>query len=335
MVAGRLADQKAAVMSAQDRLQAAQAQTDRIDRRATALIGIFSTLSAAASLWLGAMAVLDHRIDPARAALGLFVALALFEALAPLARGLGELGKMMDASRRVERELDQPDLHDAVAGPPSQPHFATADTLALARIHYEINGRVLLQDMSIELGAGEIVALAGPSGRGKTTILNIARGLVLPSQGAVWIGGRDIRDLPGERRAALIGYLPQRTALVSGSFADNLRLAAPDAPDDVLWDALRIAAIDELVRQRGGLLADIGEAGHGLSGGEKRRVALARAVLRKPPLLLLDEPTEGLDVPLAETVLKNIRSAMPQSAILVAAHRPEEKRWAGRIVALQ
>lgn len=335
VIAGRLGDQQAAIISAQDRLQTAQAETDRIDRRATALIGIFATIAAAASLWLGAMAVLDHQIDPASAALGFFVALALFEAIAPLARGLGELGKMMDAARRVGRELGHPGQDETDGKPASTPGMGDAPKLALKQVHYQIGGRVVLNDVSIEIKQGDIAALAGASGRGKTTILNIARGLILPTSGTVLIEGCDIQDLSKAARAALIGYLPQRTSLVSGSFADNLRLADPDAPDDALWEALRIAAIDDLVRQRGGLSADIGEAGRGLSGGEKRRLALARTVLTTPALLLLDEPTEGLDGSMADTVLENIRLAMPQSAILVAAHRPEEKRWAGRIVTLQ
>lgn len=330
---GRLEDQRQAIMAAQNRLQKAQAKTDKVDRHATALIGIFSSLAAALSLWLGAAGVLDHRLDAPKAALGFFVALALFEVAAPLARGLGELGKMTDAARRVHRELLPPALHHReersgkfMPGPGA--------ALALDGIGYKIDGRPILCDFHLEIAAGETVALTGASGRGKTTILNIARGLIVPESGTARAFGARLDILSNEILASLIGYLPQRTALVSGSVADNLRLAAPNAADDELWEALGIACIDNLVRQRGGLSALVGEAGGGLSGGEKRRLALARAILPKPRILLLDEPTEGLDGPLARAVLDNIRTALPHVAIIVAAHRAEEQLWAGRIVAL-
>jgi ATP-binding cassette subfamily C protein CydC len=132
-----------------------------------------------------------------------------------------------------------------------------------------------------------------------------------------------------------IAMVPQRHALVGGTTAENLRLAAPDASDEALWWALKQTRLADTIRAKGGLEAGLGFRGVGLSGGEARRLVLARALLCKPDLLLLDEPTEGLDAPLARSVLSGLRRALPDAAILMAAHRPEETEFADRVIPLE
>ena len=143
-----------------------------------------------------------------------------------------------------------------------------------------------------------------------------------------------MQSWPEADLSRIIGYLPQRTALVSGTIVDNLKLGSPEATDDMLWEALHVAALDSVVADKGGLGFFLGESGRGLSGGEKRRLALARMVLRNPRILLLDEPTEGLARETAQTVLARLRAAFPEAAILIAAHRPEEREWARRALPL-
>ena len=330
-VSGRLEDWRQSVMDAHVRVQRAQNEIDVADHQSMFVIAAFTTLAAGGALLLGAYATLGGRLDAAAAAIGFFTALALFEVAAPLARGIGELGRMVDAARRIDRQLATPPESSVVPGrAPAGP----APLLAFEGVGYSLGKRALFEPISFALRAGESLALTGESGSGKTTLLNLARGLLSPSYGRVLVEGRPVQSWSGTDLSRIIGYLPQRTALVSGTIVDNLKLGSPDATDDMLWQALHVAALDSVVADKGGLGFFLGESGRGLSGGEKRRLALARMVLRNPRILLLDEPTEGLAHETAETVLARLRAAFPEAAILIAAHRPEEREWAGRALSL-
>ncbi len=333
LVTGRLDDWRRSVMDAHVRLQDAQDTIDAADHQSVFVIAAFATLAAGGALFIGARAALAGELDAAAAAIGFFAALALFEVAAPLARGIGELGRMVDAARRIERQLDTPAA--AAAAPSAAPASpAAAPPLAFDGVSYAIGERVLFSGVAFTVAAGETLALTGASGSGKSTLLNLARGLLAPREGRILVAGRPLRSWAEADLSRFVGYLPQRTALVSGSIVDNLKLAAPDATDEMLWQALHIAALDTVVADRGGLGFRLGEGGRGLSGGEQRRLALARMVLRKPRLLLLDEPTEGLPHETAETVLSRLRTAFPAAAIVIAAHRPEEQQRAGQVVSL-
>jgi ATP-binding cassette subfamily C protein CydC len=330
VVTGRLADWQQSVMEAHLRLQHAQNEIDAADHQSVFVIAAFTTLAAGGALLLGAYASLGGRLDAAAAAIGFFAALALFEVAAPLARGIGELGRIIDAARRIGRQLDTP------AAAPIRPSGASAPgepPLALEGVGYAVGARPLFTGSLCRRRWREL-ALTGASGSGKTTLLNLARGLAVPREGQILVEGRSVESWSEADLSRIIGYLPQRTALVGGTIVDNLKLGCPDATDDMLWQALHIAALGSVVADKGGLGFRLGESGRGLSGGEKRRLALARMVLRRPRILLLDEPTEGLPHETAETVLARLRAAFPDAAMVIAAHRPEEREWAGRAVSL-
>lgn len=333
-VAGRLEDHRQSILDAHRRLQRAQASIDAVERVSALVLGLAGTIAAGGGLLIGGLAAADGKIDPASAALGFFAALALVETAAPLARGIAELGKMTDAARRIEAQFDDP------AGPapgkpmPASPLPADHPLLSVSDLAYRQRSRVLFEGIAFSVGAGETLALVGPSGSGKTTLLNVVRGLMVPAQGSVTIEGRPLDAYGEAERAACIGYLPQRTTLVSGTIADNLRIADPEASDDMLWHSLKIACLDRVVEERGGLDCQLGEAGLGLSGGERRRLALARMLLRRPRIILLDEPTEGLDEETARMLLERLRQGFPEAAILVAAHRDAERAWANGEIAI-
>ncbi len=144
----------------------------------------------------------------------------------------------------------------------------------------------------------------------------MAAGALAPDHGRVLLDGVELRDLPGQELHRHLIMVPQRGSLVAGTIAENLRLAAPGADDDTLWQALEAVCLKDTIRAKGGLEARLGQRGSGLSGGEARRLVLARALLCQPRVLLLDEPTEGLDSATATQVMTGIRAALPQAAIL-------------------
>jgi ATP-binding cassette subfamily C protein CydC len=265
------------------------------------------------------------------AAIGFFASLALTEAVAPLRRAMADLGRMMLAARRVRPGLARQPSMPAPAGPPPGPSGLVLDGLGFRRPGA---ARAVLAGLSLSVAPGETVALTGPSGSGKSTVLLLAAGLLDPGTGRVLLDGRPVPDWDETALRTRLTVVPQRSVLMAGTHREALLLASPGAEDAHLWQALRAVALEDVIAAKGGLDFPLGPGGSGLSGGETRRVALARALLRRPAVLLLDEPTEGLDDPTARRVLAGIRAALPDAAILTASHRTAETGWADRLQAL-
>ena len=171
---------------------------------------------------------------------------------------------------------------------------------------------------------GETVALVGPSGGGKTTMIRLLLGLIRPAEGRAYLqaaDGRQVEVNAGLRR--YFSYVPQGNTLLSGTIADNLRMVKPDASDAQLRAALEAAcAWDFVSAMDGGLDASVGEHGHGLSEGQAQRIAIARALLRDAPVLLLDEATSALDVATERTILRNLAARYPHKTCIATTHRP-------------
>jgi ATP-binding cassette subfamily C protein CydC len=185
--------------------------------------------------------------------------------------------------------------------------------------------------MSLALEAGQAVVVTGPSGAGKSTLLMQIAGL--DDDQNIFLKGRrpsawheaDLRDV--------VAVVPQRSGLIAGTVRDNLSLAG-DFDDAQLWSALAAVALSEDLHARDGLDTRLGEGGAGLSGGQSRRLALARILLKQPEILLLDEPTEGLDAATAEAVLFAIRTQLPDALIIAAMHRGADHPIFDRFVRL-
>ena len=171
---------------------------------------------------------------------------------------------------------------------------------------------------------GETVALVGPSGGGKTTMIRLLLGLIRPAEGRAYLqaaDGRQVEVNAGLRR--YFSYVPQGNTLLSGTIADNLRMVQPEADDAALEQALRAAcAWDFVSKMPEGMASTVGEHGHGLSEGQAQRIAIARALLRDAPVLLLDEATSALDVATERTILRNLVRDYPHKTCIVTTHRP-------------
>ena len=188
---------------------------------------------------------------------------------------------------------------------------------------YRQETQVLL-DAGFRASPGEIVALVGPSGEGKTTLIRILLGLLAPSEGKAVLCDRNGREIAfNAATRKYFSYVPQGNSLFSGTIAENLRMVKADAEEEELIEALKAACAWEFVRELpGGIHGKLGEKGRGLSEGQAQRIAIARAVLRDAPVLLLDEATSALDVATERQVLKNIMHSRPTRTCIVTTHRP-------------
>jgi ATP-binding cassette subfamily B protein len=181
-----------------------------------------------------------------------------------------------------------------------------------------------------------MTAIVGPSGTGKSTIFALLERYYEPQSGSITLDGRDIRDWPLPELRAVIGYVEQDAPVLAGTLRENLCLAAPEASEDDLWAVLTLTSLDDLLeRLPDGLDTPIGTRGSTLSGGEQQRIAIARALLRRPRVLLLDEATSQLDA-VNELALKGLIEAVAlTSTVVVVAHRLSTVTSADRILVLE
>lgn len=196
---------------------------------------------------------------------------------------------------------------------------------------YRDDGRVILRNVELEAEAGSVVALVGPSGEGKSTLMRLMLGLVPPDHGSLYLTDANGTRFPlGADTRGCIAYVPQGNTVLSGSIADNLRLAAPGADEEEMIRALKDACAWEFVQSLpGGLYGTIGEGGKGLSEGQAQRIAIARALVRRAPVMLLDEVTSALDLDTEQRVLANlIRRGV---TCIAATHRPSMLSLCSRV----
>lgn len=180
---------------------------------------------------------------------------------------------------------------------------------------------------------GEIVALVGPSGEGKTTMIRLILGLVCPQEGQAVIRACDGREVTMNAETRhLFAYVPQGNTILSGTIAENMRTVKEDASDEEIVQALKLScAWDFVEKMPGGINARVGERGRGLSEGQAQRIAIARAILRDAPVLLLDEATSALDVTTERQVLRNIITQRPNKTCIVTTHRPSVLNMCQRV----
>jgi ATP-binding cassette subfamily C protein CydC len=224
------------------------------------------------------------------------------------------------AGERLRQIVDQP---SAVEDPMQPCAVPVGDaTVSFEQVVFAWPGetRNLLDGVDLRLAAGDRIAIRGDSGSGKTTLSALLLRLWDPQLGAVRFGGIDLREFAQDDWYRQIAWLPQGAPVFAGSIADNLRLGDPQASDEALWMVLAQVRLNEWARQQGGLAAWVGENGATMSAGQARRLALARALLRNAPIMVLDEPTEGLDVDTAHALLIDLAAALGQRSLLMITH---------------
>ncbi len=202
-------------------------------------------------------------------------------------------------------------------------------------VSYPGRDRPALAGVTLDIEPGEVLALTGPTGCGKSTLIGVLLGFVTPESGTVRIDGVDLRSFDPDAWRGRLAWVPQRPHLFAASIADNIRLGRPEADAEELRAAIGDSGLSDLVaRLPQGLDTPLGERGAGLSAGERQRVALARAFLRDAPLLLLDEPTANLDGETEAEVIEAVRRLARGRTVVLVAHRPALVALADRVVHL-
>ncbi|AAK89341.1 amino acid ABC transporter ATP-binding/permease protein [Agrobacterium fabrum] len=318
LTTGRLSAQVAAVKRADDYLAACDDSLNRIETNAGFSFGLSAAILLSAAL-LGMACLVEHGAGSApAAALGLLVCFAALEPFTALRRGAMELGRTLFSARRIAPRLSA----TAEAHCPALPASGIAAELRGVRLEREGNEHPVLTNINLAIACGERVAIVGASGAGKTSLIQLVAGELHPAAGSV-------RALPST-------LMTQRSQLFRDSIADNLRLAKPAATGVELWEALEAAGLAEHVRTLPKRLeTKLGEAGQGLSGGQSRRLALARFLLADRPLWLLDEVTEGLDGETARDVLGRLFARVEGKTVLMITHNRREAEFADRIIVLR
>ncbi len=279
--------------------------------------------ASAAAFLCGQAAILAALVftQHGQAAVVVFVVVAAFEAVGGLPRAGALAGLSVAAARRVLEAAEGP---IPVRDPPLPALPAPGSALRFEGIvfRWQADRPPVFRGLTLDIPQGSRVALLGPSGVGKSTLAALALKVVAPEQGVVSLGGVDVATLAAADVRARIGWLSQSTHLFADTIRRNLLLARPGADDAALWAALDGARIGEMVRGLpDGLDAWVGEGGAGFSGGQGRRLALARALLSEAPVLILDEPCAGLDVDTEREFHATLNETAEGRTIILIAHR--------------
>ena len=286
-----------------------------------AALGLFANLAVASVLALVLPAVAAASLPPQDLPMLALFALGAFEAVAPLPLASQMLGEMLAAARRVFELADTPPaLAEPLAASPSPDGGAVS--IRGLRMRYGEQGPWVLDGLDLELRAGTRLALVGASGAGKSSLLQVLTRLRDFQQGSVRVAGHDLRDYRGDDARALYAVVAQDEYLFHGSVLDNLLLARPQATPQQVEAACRAARLHEVVEALpAGYLTQLGESGSLLSGGQARRLGIARALLKDAPILLLDEPAEALDARTERALYEALADAMHGRTVLLITHR--------------
>ncbi|WP_319459009.1 ABC transporter ATP-binding protein [Micromonospora sp. RTP1Z1] len=300
------------------------------------VIMLVLNVSSVAVLWFGA-----QRVDAGQIQIGALTAFLqyLMQILMAVMMATFMLMMVPRAAVCAERIVEVLDTESSVV-PPTEPMIAMTRhaELELRRVAFQYPGASapVLHDISFRAGPGRTTAIIGSTGAGKTTLLTLVPRLVDPTAGAVLVDGVDVRLLEPDEVWRRIGLVPQRPYLFSGTVASNLRYGNPDATDAELWAALEIAqARDFVAEMPGGLDAPIAQGGTNVSGGQRQRLAIARALVRQPEIYLFDDSFSALDLGTDARLRAALKPVTADAAVVIVAQRVSTIVDADQIIVLE
>ncbi|QEZ91682.1 MULTISPECIES: heme ABC transporter ATP-binding protein/permease CydC [Proteus] len=297
-----------------------QAQQANLTGLSQSLMILASGLTATLILWLAADGIDNSFMPEALIALFTFCALAAFESLAPVTVAFQHLGQVMTSATRISHLIEQkPDVTFPEKGGETNNHA----TLTMRDIcfTYPAQPMQVINHVDLTIEAGQHIALLGKTGCGKSTLLQLINRAFDPTHGTISLNNLPIADYDEATLRSMMSVVPQRVHVFSHTLRENLLMAKEQATDEELKDVLQQVGLGQLLENDEGLNAWMGDGGRQLSGGEQRRLGLARALLHNAPLVLLDEPTEGLDADTEQQILALLHQHCQGKAVLMITHR--------------
>lgn len=318
---GRQDHQRGQIHELSQKLARQQTRMARIAGVDLAMTSLATSLAVIAVLAVGTPLVRAGSLDGVMLAVLALATITTFEAVQPLPAAFQHLDSNLEAARRLFQLVDTPPTVTAPANPRPLPgdHELAVENL---RFRYAPDDPPALDGISFRLRPGSTVAVVGPSGAGKTSLINLLLRFWDYTEGRITLGGQDLRALDPDEARTRFSVVSQNTYLFNGTIRDNLLVARASASDADLQRAIDSAQLGDFVAQLpDGLDTWIGEHGLGLSGGERQRLAVARAILKDAPILILDEATANLDAVTEQAVLHALQTAMRGRSTLIITHR--------------
>ena len=292
--------------------------------------------SSVAVVWFGA-----NRINSGELTIGSLIAFLTYFTLILMSVMMANFVAMMTpraavSAERIMEVLDTPSSVTVPVNPVTEVRSHGSLELRDVGFHYPGAEHPVLSNISFTSSAGQTTAIIGSTGSGKTSLVNLVARLFDVTSGAVLIDGVDVRELDPEILWNRIGLVPQRPYLFGGTVASNLRYGKPDATDEEIWEALRVAQADDFVRRmEGGLDAPIAQGGSNVSGGQRQRLAMARALVRKPEIYLFDDSFSALDLATDARVRAALGPYTERATVVIVAQRVATIRNADQILVLE
>jgi ATP-binding cassette subfamily C protein CydD len=327
VLAGRAADEERALAAAAKELRQRTMRVLRVAFLSSTALDLAAAAALIliairfASLLRGDLGLAPLRGDLALAPTALFLLLLVPEFFAPLRAFSAVYSDRLAVEAVAEDLAGLPEPPAEIAAAEIRSVAAQGLTLAFEDVSFAWGETPVLEHFSLRVGAGEVLLLTGASGAGKSTIIDLILGFIVPDSGKVTINGAELITLVPAARSKMIGWIGQKPMIFNGTIGENIRFARPEASDEDVAEAIRLARLTEVIAKLpAGLETRIGEAGYGLSGGQAQRVAIARAFLKDAPLLLLDEPTAHLDPVAERDILSSIKRLAIGRTVILASH---------------
>jgi subfamily B ATP-binding cassette protein MsbA len=303
--------------------------------RLVPIVNIVTAIGTCAVLWFGAQLAMSGRLAPGSLVVFVFYLGKMYKPMQDISKTIDSYSKAATGFDRIQEILRSDDeVHDKPRARKA-PRFKGQIDFEHVDFAYKENEPVL-RDVNIHVEPGTMMALVGPTGAGKTTVINLVARFYDPSSGIVKIDGTDIREFTQKSLRSQISFVLQDTVLFSGTIWDNIAYGCPDASQAQIYKAAQAANamefIDKLPEK---FNTAVGERGVTLSGGQRQRLAIARAIIRQSPILILDEPTSGLDSESEQLVVEALDHLMEGKTSVVIAHRLTTIRRASKIYVIE